>query len=166
MKIIKIWYLNTEPAEYTTDYLRCGIVHNWYGDHDITYLYSAEDAMQTFREYSDDYKKTWEKYGEKRVYPVDVCRMYALLVPVRDDVIPPAEAGDLFLPADPSAYDPMYLDVEHVDIIPEYEFPWGSACYTLFEDGEVVEGDGEIFDPHGYIARWKSAGWNEEVTEV
>lgn len=30
MKIIKVWYLNTELADNTTDYLHGGYVHNRY----------------------------------------------------------------------------------------------------------------------------------------
>lgn len=166
MKILKIWYLHVQPAEYSTDYRTGGIVHNRYNDYDDLYLYSADEAMQTFREYTEEYKKTWEKYGEQIGYPSDVCQMCALLVPVRDDVTLPNDAGDLFLPADTSTYDPMYLDVEHVDITPEHEFPMADYFYSLFEDGEIVHGDGRTDDPRGYIPRWKAAGWNEEVTEA
>lgn len=161
MKIIKIWWLHVQPAVYSIDHRTGQPVHNWYNDYDDLYLYSGEEAMQTFREYADDYKKTWEKYGEKRVYPTDVCQMCALLVPVLDDVPLPDDANELF------RYETRYLDgVDPEDLIPEYEFPWGSTCYTLFEDGGVEEGDGRTGDLHGYIARWKSAGWNGEVTEV
>lgn len=160
MKIIKVWYLHVQPAEYSTDY-DGSIMHNRYNDYDDLYLYSADEAMQTFREYTEEYKKTWGKYGEKRVYPVDVCCMWALLVPVLEDVPLPADANELF------RYEIRYLDgVDPEDIIPEYEFPWGSTCYTLFEDGAVEEGDGSTIDPRGYLSRWKAAGWNGEVTEV
>lgn len=164
MRIIKIWYLHVQPAEYSTDYRTGSIVHNWYNDYDDLYLYSADEAMQTFREYADDYKKTWEKYGEQIGYPSDVCVMYALLVPVRDDVTLPNNAGDLFLPVDTTSYDPMYLDVESVDIVPEFEFPQAEQFRTLFEDGEITYGNGRTDDPRGYLPRWKSRGWDGEVT--
>ena len=166
MKIIKIWYLHVQPAEYSIDHRTGHPVHNWYNAYDDLYLYSADEAVQTFREYAEAYKETWKKHGEKRVYPTDVCQMCALLVPVRDDVTLPADAGDLFLPADTSTYDPMYLDVEHVDNIPEIEFPIVGYLYTMYEDGEITTGDGSTADPHDYLTRWKAAGWNGEVTEV
>lgn len=166
MKIIKIWYLHVHPAEYRTDYRTGDIVHNWYNDYDDLYLYSADEAMQTLREYAEEYKKTWEKYGEKRVHSPEVCHMYALLVPVRDDVTLPEDAEDLFSPSDPYTYDPMYLAVEHVDISPEMEFPMASAYYALHEDGEIIEDGGSTTDRHGYIPRWKAAGWNGDIEEV
>ena len=89
MKIIKIWYLHVQPAEYSIDHRTGHPVHNWYNDYDDLYLYFADEAMQTFRDYAEDYKKTWEKYGDQRVYAFNVCCTYALLVPVLDD-IPPA----------------------------------------------------------------------------
>lgn len=161
MKIIKIWYLHVQPAEYSTDYRTGSIVHNWYNDYGDLYLYSADEAMQTFREYADDYKKTWEKYGEQIGYPSDVCVMYALFVPVLEDVPLPADANELF------CYEIRYLDgVDPEDIIPEHEFPMADYFYSLLEDGEIVHGDGRTDDPNGYIPRWKVAGWDGEVTEV
>lgn len=161
MKIIKIWWLHVQPAEYSTDYRTGGIVHNWYNDYDDLYLYSAEEAMQTFREYAEDYKKTWEKYGDQRVYPTDVCQMCALLVPVLDDVPLPDDANELF------RYETRYLDgVDPEDLIPEYEFPQTEHILTLWEDGMISYGESRTCDPHGYLPRWKAAGWDGEVTEV
>lgn len=164
MRIIKIWYLRAQPAVYQPTYDPGYVLHNQYGDYYDLYLYSADDAMQTLRKYAEDYKKTWEKYGENRVYPVDVCCMFALLVPVLDDVPLPDNADELF------RSETRYLDgVDHENIVPEYDFPWGCTCYTLFEDGEIIEGDGRTYDPHGYLPRWKAAGWSgviEEVTDL
>lgn len=161
MKIIKVWYLHVQPAEYRIDHRTGDLVHNWYNDYGDLYLYSADEAMQTFREYTEAYKETWKKYGEKRVYPVDVCCMYALLVPVLDDVPLPADANELF------RYETRYLDgVDPEDIIPEYEFPQTEQFRTLWEDGKISYGAMRTNDPQGWIPRWKAAGWNGEVTEV
>lgn len=161
MKIIKIWYLHVQPAEYSIDHRTGYPVHNRYNDYDDLYLYSADEAMQTFNEYADDYKKTWEKYGDQRKYPVNVCCMYALLVPVLDDIPLPENAEELF------RYETRYLDgADPEDIIPEYEFPQMEHILTLWEDGMISYGETRTYDPLGYIARWKAAGWDGEVTKV
>lgn len=161
MKIIKIWYLHVQPAVYSIDHRTGSIVHNLYGDSDERYLYSGEEAMQMFREYADAYTESWKIYGDRRVYPTDVCQMCALLAPVLDDVPLPDDANELF------RYETRYLDgVDPEDIIPEHELPLPERFCTLWEDGKITYGETLAYGPHDYIARWKAAGWDGEVIEI
>jgi hypothetical protein len=161
MKIIKIWYLHTEPADYRTDSRTGDIVHNMYCDCNDIYFYSGDEAMRIFKECADKYRSTWKKYGDRRVYPSDVCCMCALLVPVLDSIPLPVDANELFM------YEVRYLDgIDAEGIVPEYELPQVGTYYTLFEDGEITEGDGSNSDPKCYISRWKAAGWDGKVDDV
>jgi hypothetical protein len=146
---------------YSIDHRTGHPVHNLYNDYDDLYLYSGEAALLMFREYTDAYAESWKIYGEKRVYPTDVCQMCALLVPVLDDVPLPDDANELF------RYETRYLDgADPEDIIPEHEFPLAEPFRTLWEDGKISCGEILAYDPLGYIARWKAAGWDGGVTEV
>ena len=140
MKIIKVWVIY------------CG--------GDWTYHYSRASVMQELADIADDVRCQVNDYTG-----LEAASAMCFYAPIKDGVTLPEDPSDLYLCEDGDWDRPLYLHTEHTDITMEHEFPLAD-CIVVDGSGEITTESDGVADPHGYIPRWKAAGWNGVVEEV
>lgn len=140
MRIIKVWVIY------------CG--------GECTYYYSRATVMQELADIADDVRCQANDFTG-----LEAASAMCFYAPIKDGVTLPEDPSDLYLCEDGDWDRPLYLHSEHTDISMEHEFPL-TAFFFVNGRGEIITESEDVADRHGYIARWKAAGWNGEVTEA
>ncbi len=170
MKIIRLWFSHLNRAEYTIhwrDSRHC--LSDYFED---SFYYTEENAKADFEARAEEFRETWKKYGDEIVYPFEVGYMLSFLVPIKDGVTLPDEPGNLFSPFDgvDANDEPLYIADGHpTEISPEMEYPQIGLVYSVFEDGMILHGSGkedDIIERGGFLASWKSRGWDGKIEIV